>query len=99
MLKVKVPIVFLGKVGFSPPREGRYLTFQRALSVYRVWAGRELAHKLPFVIFTPLLPPIEGGAGAPPSSARTQPVFSVRAGGHPTRLKDTLGFSAPLNQS
>ena len=25
MLEVKVPIVFLGMVGFSPPREGRYL--------------------------------------------------------------------------
>jgi hypothetical protein len=25
LLKVKVPIVFLGTVGFSPPREGRYL--------------------------------------------------------------------------
>jgi hypothetical protein len=25
MLEVKVPIVFLGTVGFSPPREGRYL--------------------------------------------------------------------------
>lgn len=24
LLKVKVPIIFLGKVGFSPPREGRY---------------------------------------------------------------------------
>jgi hypothetical protein len=25
MLKIKVPIIFLGTVGFSPPREGRYL--------------------------------------------------------------------------
>jgi hypothetical protein len=24
MLEVKVPIIFLGTVGFSPPREGRY---------------------------------------------------------------------------
>jgi hypothetical protein len=24
MLKVKVPIIFLGTMGFSPPREGRY---------------------------------------------------------------------------
>lgn len=25
ILKVKVPIIFLGTVGFSPPREGHYL--------------------------------------------------------------------------
>jgi hypothetical protein len=27
MLKVKVPIIFLGTVGFSPPREGHYRVF------------------------------------------------------------------------
>lgn len=27
LLKVKVPMIFLGKVGFSPPREGRYIMF------------------------------------------------------------------------
>lgn len=27
MLKVEVPIIFLGTVGFSPRREGRYTSF------------------------------------------------------------------------
>jgi hypothetical protein len=26
LLKVKVPMIFLGTVGVSPPREGRYLS-------------------------------------------------------------------------
>jgi len=33
MLKVKVPIVFLGTVGFSLPREGRYISFVALISI------------------------------------------------------------------
>lgn len=38
-------------------------------------------------------------AGAEESSALAQPVFAVRAAGQVTCLNDTLGLSAPLNQS
>jgi hypothetical protein len=39
------------------------------------------------------------GAGAPASSARAQPVLAVRAAGQATCVNDTLGLSAPMNQS
>lgn len=39
------------------------------------------------------------GAGALPSSALTQPVFFEMAAGQDTCLNDTLGLSAPMNQS
>ena len=41
----------------------------------------------------------ESAAGAPESSALAQPVLAVRAAGQATCLNDTLGLSAPLNQS
>ena len=41
----------------------------------------------------------EPAAGAPESSALAQPVLAVRAAGQATCLNDTLGLSAPMNQS
>jgi len=45
------------------------------------------------------LPLAAGAAGALVSSALTQPVLAVRAAGQATCVKDTLGLSAPMNQS
>jgi hypothetical protein len=39
------------------------------------------------------------GEGAPASSARAQPVLAVKAAGQATCVNDTLGLSAPMNQS
>jgi hypothetical protein len=33
LLEVKVPIVFLATVGFSPPRDGRYYSFESPFPV------------------------------------------------------------------
>lgn len=38
MLKVKVPIIFLGTVGFSPHREGRYY-LREVLGLLQIYIG------------------------------------------------------------
>jgi hypothetical protein len=45
------------------------------------------------------LPLADGAAGALGSSALTQPVFAVMAAGQATCVNDTVGLSAPMNQS
>ena len=64
MLKVKVPIIFLGTVGFSPLREGCYVKARMMVAlVYSVFTNLSLYRKFLFhkdlvLLNGPLNPPL-----------------------------------------